>query len=304
MRNYLLAAVAAAALATPAMARDKSVYVGVDAGVMLVEDTNLDLNYDYDIDFTYDFDDALTIDHNLGFDVDLVAGYDFGLVRGEIELGYKRASVDEVQVSSDAIEFFTGVPDTNPTEPFDGDGDVRVWSAMANILFDFGDEDGWSGFLGAGAGWANVKYDFDIGSRSLGIPSAINATVSDDDGAIAWQILAGIRKAITPNIDLGLKYRFFNVSKLDFNEPGLDFTELDGRFRSHSLLLSLMYNFYTPATTPPSWQSASSRWWMPAAPLASTSAVSSRTTRRCRPSRSALPTCRKSRRRPSPSVRC
>ena len=38
MRNYLLAAVAAAALTTPAMARDKSVYVGVDAGVMLVEE--------------------------------------------------------------------------------------------------------------------------------------------------------------------------------------------------------------------------------------------------------------------------
>ena len=54
MRNYLLAAVAAAALATPAMARDKSVYVGVDAGVMLVEDTNLDFNYDYDLDTTYD----------------------------------------------------------------------------------------------------------------------------------------------------------------------------------------------------------------------------------------------------------
>jgi OOP family OmpA-OmpF porin len=136
MRNYLLAAVAAAALTTPAMARDKSVYVGVDAGVMLVEDTNLDYNYDYDIDFTYDIDDAFTVDHNLGFDVDLVAGYDFGLVRGEVELGYKRASIDEVQIHTD----LTGSP--SPTEPFDADGDVKVWSAMVNVLFDFGDEDG------------------------------------------------------------------------------------------------------------------------------------------------------------------
>ncbi len=235
MRNYLLAAVAAAALTTPAMARDKSVYVGVDAGVMLVEDTNLDFNYDYDAEFTYDIDDAITVDHNLGFDVDLVAGYDFGLVRGELELGYKRASVDEVQIDTQ----LTGSP--LPTEPFDADGDVRVWSAMANILFDFGDEDGWSGFLGAGAGWADVKYDVDV----AGVGS-----FDDNDGAVAWQILAGIRKAITPNIDLGLKYRFFNVSKLEFS--GLDdFSSLDGRFRSHSLLLSLMYNFYTPAPPPP-----------------------------------------------------
>src|SRR3990170_8932808 len=80
MRNYLLAAVAAAALTTPAMARDNSVYVGVDAGVMLVEDTNLDFNYDYDAELTFDIDDGVIVDHNLGFDVDLVAGYDFGLV--------------------------------------------------------------------------------------------------------------------------------------------------------------------------------------------------------------------------------
>ena len=243
MRNYLLAAVAAAALTTPAMARDKSVYVGVDAGVMLVEDTNLDYNYDYDIDETFDIDDAITVDHNLGFDVALFAGYDFGLVRGELELGYKRASIDEVQLHSDFIEFQTGFPDTNPTEPFEADGRVRVWSAMANVLFDFGDEDGWSGFLGGGLGWANVDYDMDI----AGIGSA-----SDDDGAVAWQVLAGIRKAITPNIDLGLKYRFFNVSKLDFDEPlGNDIESLDGRFRSHSLLLSLIYNFAAPPPPPP-----------------------------------------------------
>jgi OmpA-OmpF porin, OOP family len=241
MRNYLLAAVAAAALTTPAMARDKSVYVGVDAGVMLVEDTSLDFNYDYDADFTFDEDDAVTIDHKLGFDVDLVAGYDFGLVRGELELGYKRASVDEVQLGSDLIEFLTGEPDTNPTEPFDADGDVKVWSAMVNVLFDFGDEDGWSGFLGGGVGWANVDYDVDV----AGVGG-----FDDKDGAVAWQILAGIRKAITPNIDLGLKYRFFNVSKLEF--AGVDeFSSLDGRFRSHSLMLSLLYNFYTPPPPPP-----------------------------------------------------
>ena len=213
MRNYLLAAVAAAALTTPAMARDKSVYVGVDAGVMLVEDTNLDYNRDFDDPNIADLDvrDALVIDHNLGFDADIVAGYDFGLVRGELELAYKRASVDEVQIENALV------PTTLPTEPYDADGDVRVWSAMVNVLFDFGDEDGWSGFLGAGAGWANVKYDLDVAGALVPVPGTDPAvSLNDDDGAVAWQILAGIRKSITPNIDLGLKYRFFNVSKLEF----------------------------------------------------------------------------------------
>ena len=251
MRNYLLAAVAAAALTTPAMARDDSVYVGVDAGVMLVEDTSLDFNYDYDL--SYDVDDGIVIDHDIGFDVDLVAGYDFGLVRGEIELGYKRANIDEVQLDVALVDFLGGVPDPSPTEPFEADGNVRVMSAMANVLFDFGDEDGWSGFLGAGAGYADVKYKLDIPGVDVDPDpddEEFGFSESESDGSVAWQILAGIRKAITPNIDLGLKYRFFNVSKLKF-EGDDEVINLDGRFRSHSLMLSLLYNFAAPAPPPP-----------------------------------------------------
>mgnify|MGYP003578762880 CR=1 FL=1 len=38
MRKYLLAAAAAAAIATPAVARDNSVYVGIEAGILQPED--------------------------------------------------------------------------------------------------------------------------------------------------------------------------------------------------------------------------------------------------------------------------
>jgi hypothetical protein len=43
MRKYLLAAVAAAAITSPAMARDGSGYVGVDLGALLVEDVQIDV---------------------------------------------------------------------------------------------------------------------------------------------------------------------------------------------------------------------------------------------------------------------
>src|SRR5688572_25007686 len=147
MRKYLLAAVAAAALATPATARDKSLYVGVEGGLMLVEDTKL--RYEYDGEGSYDIDEAITIDHKYGFDVDLVGGYDFGLVRTELELAWKRASVDEVHINT---LFAPGIP---VTDPFDADGSVRVWSVMLNALLDFGDEDNWSGMIGVGAGLAD-----------------------------------------------------------------------------------------------------------------------------------------------------
>ena len=42
MRSYLLVAAAVAAIATPAVARDNSAYVGVDLGPMWVEDTEFD----------------------------------------------------------------------------------------------------------------------------------------------------------------------------------------------------------------------------------------------------------------------
>jgi hypothetical protein len=48
MRKYLLAATAAAAvMATPAMARDGSVYVGIEGGVLFPKDNDADVFADY-----------------------------------------------------------------------------------------------------------------------------------------------------------------------------------------------------------------------------------------------------------------
>ena len=196
MRNYLLAAVATAALTSPAFARDDSVYVGVDAGVMLVEDTVLDYE-----DALVTIDNAADIDHKYGFDLGINAGYDFGLIRAEAELAYKQADIDSVQISS---LLTGGVP---ATLPFDADGDVSVLSIMANALIDFGDDDGWNGFIGGGIGWASVDYDVSVPNPVGPVPFIDS---SDSDTHLAWQILAGVRRSITPNLDLGLKYRYFN----------------------------------------------------------------------------------------------
>ena len=46
----------------------------------------------------------------------------------------------------------------------------------------------------------------------------LGVDVSESDGTFAWQVIAGVRKAISANIDLGLKYRFFNTTKFKFGE--------------------------------------------------------------------------------------
>ena len=65
----------------------------------------------------------------------------------------------------------------------------------------------------------------------------------------AWQAIAGVRAPLTDNIDASLKYRFFNADNVKL----VDVTgrTLDGRFRSHSLLGGLTYNFGEPPAPPP-----------------------------------------------------
>ncbi|RZM08265.1 MAG: flagellar motor protein MotB, partial [Sphingomonas sp.] len=91
-------ALASTALATPALARDKSWYVGVEGGAMIVEDI------DYDIGA---LKNAGTVDHDYGYDVDGVMGYDFGGFRVETEVGYRKATLDGYS-STTTTPLFTG----------------------------------------------------------------------------------------------------------------------------------------------------------------------------------------------------
>ncbi|HEU4877004.1 MAG TPA: outer membrane beta-barrel protein [Sphingomicrobium sp.] len=224
MRRYLLAAVAAAAIATPALARDGSPYVGIEGGLMIVEDMDQDVTLGTDR-----FDDGIQVDFKRGIDVDAIAGYDFGPVRVEGELGYKRLRADEVLLSP-ALNNELGLGIGG--DAIDVSSNGSVVSLMGNALLDFGDDDGWSGYIGGGVGRARVK----IGG--------------DRDSAFAWQLIAGVRKAITSNIDLGLKYRFFNTSDLKFSDDfDSDVTggiSSRGKLNTHSLLASLIFNFGAP----------------------------------------------------------
>src|SRR3546814_5093467 len=76
-----------------------------------------------------------------------------------------------------------------------------------------------------------------------------SAFVDDSDSKFAWQAIAGVRRAITTNIDFGLKYRFFNVD--DVKTVAVNGANMEGRIRSHSLLASLTYNFGELAAPPP-----------------------------------------------------
>ena len=236
MRNVTVAIVlATTALAGPALARDKAWYVGIEGGGLLAEDYRFDLR---DAAGSRQAN-AIRLNHQAGFDVDGNVGYDFGLLRTEFEVGYKQVNIDTLTVNANASPF------TNLIAPgvYPGAyGRSKALSFMANAMLDVGDENGWSAFAGGGVGVARVEVSKLRQFRQQ------PTVVDDSDTHFAWQIVAGARRHITDNVDIGIKYRFFNVPDLKFRT--INGLELNDRFRTHSLLLTLAYNFGERAAPP------------------------------------------------------
>jgi opacity protein-like surface antigen len=248
MRKYLLSAVAAAAIATPAYAQDSGPYVGIEGGVMFPKDTDVDADIDFvdPLDPDVVFNDVFDLDYKTGFDIDGIVGYDFGMFRVEGELGYKRAKVDEIQLDQDFVDAYEAATGVDLSDvDFDLDGSVKVTSAMVNGLVDF-DLGGLGAYIGGGFGRSWVRL------------------LGDRDSAWAYQLIAGVRMPVSNSIDVGLKYRYFRTGSLNFEDNAV-FTDADillsndSKFSSHSLLASLIFNFgapepapaYVPAAAPP-----------------------------------------------------
>jgi outer membrane protein OmpA-like peptidoglycan-associated protein/opacity protein-like surface antigen len=223
----IAAALSTTVLAGPALARDGAIYVGGDFGPMIIEDM--------EVNFTPGTFAGSTgtsqIDFDEGFDGSGFVGYDFGAFRIEAEIAYKSADIGGLGNSG------VGFPGTGSSVTIQGDGDVSVLSGMVNGLLDFGDDDGLSGFVGGGVGLARVDLSASAFTNTA-------AAVDDSDTRFAWQVLAGVRQALTPNIDLHLKYRFFNVD--DIQLTGFGGRAVGTDMRSHSLLGGITFNFGAP----------------------------------------------------------
>ncbi|MCE7798639.1 outer membrane beta-barrel protein, partial [Sphingobium sufflavum] len=223
MRKLGLAmALATTALATPAMARDDSWYVGAHGGATIVEDMDT---------VVADRRANSTWNTNTGYDVDGVLGYDFGMFRIEGEVAYKRAYTD-----------VNTYYNHGPAPYLSTRGNARSLSFMLNGLLDFGSDDGIQAFIGGGAGVARTYLYSQI--------------TDDSDTGFAWQAIAGLRYPITSHIDGELKYRYFNHESIDLvTSRGLGSVPVGQGFntdlRSHSILAGLTYNFGGEEAAPP-----------------------------------------------------
>lgn len=131
---------ASTALASPALAKDDSWYIGAEFGSMLVEDADFDIN---------DTAEAHEVSHDFGFDGGGYVGYDFGGFRLEAEVSYRQANVDGITVGAPGLLVGTGFT-RGPGFYNVDEGDVSSLSFMLNGLLDFGPDDGLQGYVGGG----------------------------------------------------------------------------------------------------------------------------------------------------------
>ncbi len=247
MRKLAIAvALTTTVLATPAFARNGAWYVGGDFGAVIVED----IGYDFGLSPVVPGgggSSQIVTNHDYGYDAAMFVGYDLGGFRLEAEVAYKRARVDDIETTlrfpgaAGAPVPVGGVitPDIFPA----GGGRSSALSFMINGMLDFGDDDGVSGFVGGGVGVARVDYN------NIRAFSNQAAAIDDSDTRFAWQVVAGLRQAISDNVDITIRYRFFNAD----NIRTVDFRgfESESRFRSHSLLGGITFNFGAPPAPPP-----------------------------------------------------
>jgi opacity protein-like surface antigen len=242
MRNYLFIATAAAvgAFATPAFAGADGPYVGIEGGITLPQTNKYDVTLNNGTTTTT-YTDGYKVKNKTGYDVDLLAGYKLGLLRLEAEGGYQRAKVKNLDVSSTLIsDVGTAAGTTATAANFPVGSHMGVKKLIVNALADGDFGGGFGGYIGAGAGRAWANYS------------------GDKDSAWAYQGIAGLRYALTPNIDAGVKYEYFRTGKLNFSDAfavnGTNFTtNAKGNFSSNNILASLVYNFNAagaPAPTP------------------------------------------------------
>ena len=230
----IVLALASTTLATPALARDDTWYVGIEGGAMIVEDINFDITSAAGVRTNR----ASSLDHEFGWDVGGNIGYDFGGFRVETEVSYRQATIDSYRSRLGIATFNSaGGVFTSPSGTYDyAGGKTSALSFMVNGLLDFGEDDGLQGFVGGGVGVARVK-------ERLGL-NRFGYAIDDSDTVFAYQGLAGIRAPLSEHLDATLKYRFFTADNVRL--VNVVSANYESRFRSHSILGGLTYNFYTP----------------------------------------------------------
>lgn len=227
MRSIALAAViSSAAFVFPAAAQEKGFYLGGELGVV----ASAEMDMTFTPAATAGSVGRLETNHKPGFGGSLLAGYDFGRLRIEAEVSRFVAGIDGV--SSDWGHSSGLVPGSQ-----DVGGDAGASSALLNLIVDLGPSEGYSFFLGGGAGKSRVK----VSDMALEQGGAVLLDDRDADRKSAWQLIGGIRKPFSDNFEAYARYRYLRID--DIQMIGIGGRAVDARLAAHSVAVGVNYRF-------------------------------------------------------------
>jgi OmpA-OmpF porin, OOP family len=215
LRTGLIVTALLCSAATAALAQQTSgPYLGIAGGANFARDADVSgtgINTDLEFDTGW---------AGLG-----TVGYGFGNgLRLELELGYRTNDVDSISGQATA------------------NGDANVWSGMLNLLYDIPTGTSFTPYIGAGLGYARVKFD------GAGPLNGAAVSVDDSDSVFAYQGILGVAYGLTQNLKLALDYRYFGTQDPEFNAS--NGVTVDGEYSAHTVLVGLRWEFGAPAPRP------------------------------------------------------
>ena len=204
-----------------------------------------DIGYNIWDDPEVDWDDSAA---GVGFDdedldetfsVGVGAGYRYNeWFRADVTLGYDFPA--DFEGTSPCPPVACGAPTVNRES-----AEISAWTALANAYVDLGNYDGFSFYVGAGAGAALVMVD-DIVTEdsSTGTFTSIDG---DEEWNLAWALMAGMAYGFTPRMTFDLGYRYLNLGEVSGDTVPLgagdgDFTYDD--LQAHEIRAGLRYTIF------------------------------------------------------------
>lgn len=191
------------------------------------------------------FGDSLTTrsDFDAGFGGSGALGYAWdshgnagggAIFRIEGEVLYRTSDLNDLAILA-ITQTFLGPIITVGT--LDGTGDVSTLGLMVNGWYEFSTGMPWRPYIGGGAGMANISLN-DVGFDFFGLDITL---VDDDDWVFAYQFGAGLNYEITPQVVVGVEYRYFATADPTFTD--VFGGEFDGNISSHNIGLIARFMF-------------------------------------------------------------
>jgi outer membrane protein OmpA-like peptidoglycan-associated protein len=169
--------------------------------------------------------DPTTTSFKTGYRVTAAAGWGWGNgFRTEAEFGYSASDVSGGDLSDN--------------------GRFSQKTLMGNILYDFDTGTQWTPHLGVGAG---VGFDR-VGG--VVVPAGVQP-INNASTAFSYQGIAGVEYALSPQLRLGLDYRYIGSSALDVGS-GIYVNPHAAQYdvNSHNVLLTLRVDFGSAPAAP------------------------------------------------------